>query len=102
MIRSSYRLHGTLATNESAPDDLFGDDAPLSGDIAWACVVYSMVPYLGVLFILPAFAAIIYGSLSPVVNRQRNLSMMTAAAIFILAAQIILWWLLYLIPKIGI
>ncbi|MEP6704181.1 MAG: hypothetical protein ABJB34_05200 [Acidobacteriota bacterium] len=74
-------------------------------DTAWACTVYSMVPYLGILFV--PFAIVFSGF--GFVRARRRLSgdrprflLCAVLSSVILAVQLLLWWLLYFIPKIGI
>ena len=63
-----------------------------------------MVPYLGILFIP---FALVFGGLD-YISRRRELGnhrptlVPVALSVFLLAAQLLLWWLLYLIPEIGI
>ncbi|MEO6334013.1 MAG: hypothetical protein ABIO91_03445 [Pyrinomonadaceae bacterium] len=76
-----------------------------NADTAWACTVYSMVPYLGVLFVPFALA---FSGLGFVRARRRSSSdgprflLCAGVSSLILAIQLMLWSLLYLIPKIGI
>ncbi len=74
-------------------------------DITWACIVYSMVPYLGILFVPFALAASVVGIVRarrrPSRERYRFL-FLAGLSVVILAIQIFLWWLLYYIPNIGV
>ncbi len=88
------------------PESLFGDTRPLVSNAAWACTVYSMVPYLGLLFVPLAIA---FGWLGYLKDRRlrgsdeaRATLVPLALSLILLSVQIVLWWLLYLIPKIGI
>lgn len=108
-IRSSYGMQRRplkMETNANAPSDLFERQRNVVSDTAWACVVYSMVPYLGILFVPLAF---ITGGIGYAVARQRPqlgggrmAGICVALSVAILAVQIFLWWLLYIIPEIGI
>lgn len=106
-IRSSYRLQRQNLEMEfgtKAKTALFEGETSGTAQAAWACVVYSMVPYLGVLFIPIAFAVagVGYFSASKNIARNRRLTGICfglSAAILVL--QVGLWWLLYLIPKIS-
>ena len=87
-------------------EQLFEPDSNAVSDTAWACVVYSMVPYLGILFVPLAFAA---GTLGVYVSYRRpgyggrQMAMICLGlSVVILTIQIFLWWLLYVIPEIGI
>lgn len=73
---------------------------------AWACTVYSMVPYIGIVFILPA---LLTGGFSYFRARRRDLAeeerqavICVGVSLVVLSIQLVLWWLLYLIPEIGI
>ena len=63
-----------------------------------------MVPYIGVVFILPA---LLTGGFSYFRARRRNGPKRKRKAYMhrgelVLSIQLVLWWLLYLIPEIGI
>lgn len=105
MIRSSYRLQRRQLTREPQPalsEKLFETaDDPIA-DIAWAGLVYSFVPYLGILF---TPVALIVGSLDLVRSARRGeikrpLRGM-AIAVVVGTIQIFLWYLLYEVPKLG-
>lgn len=73
--------------------------------MAWACFVYSLVPYLGILFIPFTFLVGGFGYFVSV--RQPNLGGRKLAlasfglSFVVLAAQVFLWWLLYVIPELA-
>lgn len=80
------------------------NENPVS-ETAWACVVYSFVPYLGILFVPFAF---LIGSFGVLVSYRkpyvggRKLSLVSIGLSFaVLVVQIFLWWLLYIIPELG-
>lgn len=109
-IRSSYRLQGRnfgfLSSKSEHRDDLFEINRNPVSETAWASCVYSFVPYLGILFV--PFTLII-GSLGFAVSIThpemggRKMSLTSVGLSFIvLAVQIFLWWLLYIIPEIGV
>jgi hypothetical protein len=87
-------------------DNLFTERRSLASSAAWACVVYSMVPYLGILFLPFGFLISSIGFASA--YRSSDDSEMRSAKIclglsgMILFCQLLLWWLLYLIPETGI
>jgi len=107
-LRSSYGLQRKHLgiTEQHTPVALFQEVKNSVSETAWACVVYAMVPYLGILFIPFAFFAGSYGYV--VARRRPNLDggrlalICIALSFVILAVQIFLWWLLYIIPEIGI
>ena len=81
------------------------DNPHSRSDTAWACTVYSMVPYLGIVFVPFALVASGYGYVRA--RRRRSddsgrFLLLAGLSAFVLAVQLLLWWLLYLIPKIGI
>jgi hypothetical protein len=78
--------------------NLFEPEGQASSQIAWACVVYSMVPYLGILFIPAAFAAIGTAFFS---SRGWREAAHLLATFFLLIVQLLLWWLLYVIPELS-
>lgn len=107
-LRSSYGLQRrdlNLSNSERHPVYLFREDKNAVSETAWACVVYSMVPYLGILFV--PFALLIGGYGYYVSMRRPYLGGRALAAIslglslLVLAIQIMLWWLLYIIPELG-
>ena len=110
-IRSSYGMQRKALTIEkpaaaASPLSLFTVERNAMSDTAWACVVYSMGPYLGILFVPLAF---VIGGIGYVVARQRpqlggkRIAIVSVGLSFgILVVQIFLWWLLYIIPEIGI
>lgn len=109
-IRSSYGLQGKsfgfLSKKGEHTEDLFNINRNPIAETAWASCVYSFVPYLGILFIP---VTLIIGSLGIAVAVKnpelggRKMSLASIGVSFIvLAVQIFLWWLLYIIPEIGI
>src|SRR5687767_13849741 len=88
----------------SQDDNIFDDSGPLTSSVAWACTVYSMVPYLGILFVPFAmvFGGIDYVSRRHGLGNRRAPLLPVTLSVFLLAIQLLLWWLLYLIPEIGI
>lgn len=107
-IRSSYRLQGRVLPTSSVnlEGELFRRQRSSIYDTAWACTVYSMVPYLGILFVPLAIGV---GSAGYVITRGRSEAGAGRDALFcvgfgivLLIIQLFLWWLLYIIPEIGI
>ena len=108
-IRASYRLQGKnfQFENQQREDvtDLFQRNKNAVSETAWACFVYSLVPYLGILFI--PLTIIIGVSGFAVAQKQpqlggRKLSLVSIGLSFpVLIIQIFLWWLLYIIPELS-
>lgn len=79
---------------------LFEERRDLTQDTAWASVVYSLVPYLGILFVPIALVA----SVMLLVRGGEAAGRGTRYIVFSIAIgtfQVFLWWLLYFIPTIG-
>ncbi|MET0752438.1 MAG: hypothetical protein ABWZ66_03655 [Pyrinomonadaceae bacterium] len=108
-LRSSYRMQGKTFLIENSKKEeitnLFERNENSVAHTAWACVVYSFVPYLGILFVPLAFLVGGFGYF--VSYRQPNLGgrrlalACIALSFIVLAIQIFLWWLLYIIPELG-
>lgn len=77
-------------------------DPNSTADTAWACTVYSLVPYLGILFVPFALALSGFGFSRAVSRDRRPFLLSAAASLVILIVQLLLWWLLYLIPERGL
>ena len=76
---------------------VFGENKPFASSAVWACVVYSLVPFVGVIFVPFVF---VFGVVA-VVRGERPVFKAMAAGVVILIAQLVLWWLLYAVPKWG-
>lgn len=109
-IRASYGLQGRhLEFEKPLPDDpksLFEENKNAVSQTAWACVVYSMVPYLGILFIPFAFVVGGFGYFvsyrRPQLGGRKLAAACIGLSVVVLAVQVFLWWLLYIIPEIGL
>ena len=108
-LRASYRLQGKTCLVENAKREeitnLFEKNENSAAATAWACGVYSMVPYLGILFVPFAFAVGGFGFLvahrRPQLGGRRLALACIGLSFVILIFQIFLWWLLYIIPELG-
>lgn len=109
-LRSSYRLQGKsfLVENAKAEEeitDLFTINRNPVSEMAWASFVYSMVPFLGILFIPVTFVIGICGvgvSLKHPKAGGKQLSLISMGLSFpVLGIQIFFWWLLYIIPELA-
>ena len=87
---------------DQSADPLFTRGAEPGSSTAWACVVYSLVPLLGIVFIPLAFAFGVYSVLRPSEPRGSSDAIkLFVATVLILCAQLGLWWLLFLIPEMA-
>ena len=82
--------------------NLFEENKNTASETAWAFAIYSMVPYLGILF---CPGAVVMGSVGVLISYRkpklgggRTSVMSIAGGFFVLGIQIFLWWLLYYIP----
>ena len=106
-IRSAHRLQGKSFLVENAETeeitDLFAREENAVSETAWACFVYSMVPYLGIIFVPMTFvvggAGIAASYKYPKIGGRKLAVLSVGLSFVVLAIQILLWWLLYLVPK---
>ncbi|MEQ1762524.1 MAG: hypothetical protein ABL984_05180 [Pyrinomonadaceae bacterium] len=70
-----------------------------AGSAVWACAVYSLVPFVGVVFV-PFIFVFGIGSLIAGASLHRQTAFRAmCAGVLIAAFQLVLWWLLYAAPK---
>ncbi len=108
-LRSSQHLQGKAFLVENAETeeitDLFEVNRNTVSEMAWASFVYSMVPYIGVLFIPFTLIVGTYGVGVAIRHPKaggKKLSLMSIGlSFFVLGIQIFLWWLLYIIPELS-
>ncbi len=109
-LRASYRLQGKSfqfekAAAEKPPENLFEENKNSASATASAFVVYSLVPYLGILFCPGAFVMGGIGAFKahrqPFLGGGKTSVYSIALSLIIFAIQILLWWLLYIIPELG-
>ena len=112
-IRASYRLQNksfdfgaALAPPPAEIIDLFEQNKNSVSQTAWACVVYSMVPYLGILFVPLAFViggcGYFVAVRKPALGGRRLALVSFGLSLVVLLVQVFLWWLLYIIPELGV
>ena len=108
-LRSSYRMQGRRISHaDPTPEktaDLFSINRNSVSEVAWACFVYSLVPYLGILFVP---FTIMIGSLGlgvylrrPVLGGARLAGVSIGLSFVVFGVQVFLWWLLYIIPELA-
>ena len=111
-LRASYRMQGRAFVFERSEieksgemTDLFEQNTNAVSQTAWACLVYSLVPYLGILFIPFTFFIGGFGYFTAIRQPHlggRRLALISIGVSFVvLGVQIFLWWLLYIIPELG-
>lgn len=106
-LRASYRLQGKSFQFEKSVDrpaeNLFAENKNSASATASAFVVYSLVPYLGILFCPGAFVMGGIGALKahrqPFLGGGKTSLYSVALSVLIFAVQILLWWLLYIVPE---
>ena len=101
--RVSVRMRAVVAfcapfvknSGMAAADDvsLFEEKKPFASSAVWACVVYSLVPFVGVVFVPFIFVFGIAG-----IVRGENVARAMGAGIGLVLIQSVLWWLLYVVP----
>lgn len=108
-LRASYLLQTKTFTTENARaeeiNSLFEINKNSASESAKALVVYSLVPYLGILF---CPFALLWGGIGVLVARRqphlgggRASVYSIAAAVIIFFVQVFLWWLFYVVPELG-
>ena len=105
-LRASYRLQGkSFSVEKKEVTNLFERNKNSISQTAWACLVYSFVPYLGILFVpftvgIGSFAYLT-AIRQPDLGGRKMALMSISISFIVLAVQIFLWWLLYIIPELG-
>ena len=108
-LRASYRMQGKTLQFEpkslQEKTNLFEENKNSASTTAWAFVVYSLVPYLGILF---CPGALLMGGIGayvsyrkPYLGGGRTSAYSIVLSFVIFGLQIFLWWLLYIIPELG-
>lgn len=108
-LRASYRLQSigfqVAAKSEGETKNLFEKNENSWLELARAFLVYALVPYLGILF---APGAIVMSGVGAFRARRRWRSGELKSAVLnivlsllVCAAQILFWWLLYIVPELG-
>jgi hypothetical protein len=110
-LKASYNLRSRTAKRDISPPKsnemrkLFAEDHNGAASTAMAFTVYSLVPYLGILF---CPGALVFGSIGLAVSFQKpqlggrqSATYSLLLGSIILAIQILLWWLLYIVPELN-
>ena len=106
-LRASNRLQGKIFSAENTQKretvNLFQTNKNSASESAMALVVYSLVPYLGILFCPFAFVCGVGGVLvalrQPHLGGKRASFYSVVLTIFIFFFQVFLWWLFYVVPE---
>jgi hypothetical protein len=107
VLRASYRLQGKSFPLEQKREivNLFETNKNSASDTAAAFVVYSLVPYLGILFcpgaLLMGGVGIFVSYRKPYLGGRKKSAYSIFLSVVVFAMQILLWWLLYYIPELG-
>ena len=74
---------------------LFEESKPFASSAVWACVVYSLVPFVGIVFVpfIFVFGVVAAWKGDPVDRRA------FIVGVVVLIGQLVLWWLLYVVPN---
>lgn len=108
-LRASYKLQGKQIRYDSASPEktknLFKQNENSASTTAWAFAVYSLVPYLGIIFCPFAMIIGVFGMIAarrkPHLGGRKAASASIAVGLIIFVVQTFLWFLLYFIPKMG-
>lgn len=108
-LRASYRLQGKIFPVENQPKEetpnLFATNKNGASESAKALIVYSLVPYLGILFCPFALVSGVVGAFvafrNPPLGGGQTSLYAVILSIIIFLAQIFLWWLFYIVPELG-
>jgi hypothetical protein len=108
-LRASYRLQGKNfqfeKSDERGAENLFAENKNSASATAAAFLVYSLVPYLGILFCPGAFVmggvGIFVSYRKPYLGGGKTSLYSIVLSVVVFAVQIFLWWLLYIIPELG-
>ncbi len=96
-----------LVENSGANEmtDLFEVNRNPVSEIAWACFVYSLVPYLGILFVpltlVIGVAGVAVFLRRPSAGGGKLSAASVVLSLVVIGVQVFLWWLLYIIPELG-
>jgi hypothetical protein len=104
-LKASYRNKTWQDENRPEPNVLYKENKNGASETAWAFTVYSMVPYLGILF---SPGAVLIGGIGmflsyrkPGLGGARTSKFSIGIGTLVLLFQLFLWWLLYYIPTLD-
>jgi hypothetical protein len=104
-LKASYRKRLWQSEDRQEMNVLYEENKNGASETAWAFTVYSLVPYLGILF---CPGAVVMGGIGmfvsyrkPKLGGARISAISIAGGFLVLGLQIFLWWLLYYIPTLN-
>lgn len=112
-LRASYNLREkpkkpnlpTPIPKSNEIKKLFVENKNNASSTAMAFVVYSLVPYLGILFcpgaLLMGSVGLLVSFQKPQLGGRQTATYSLLLGSIVLAIQVLLWWLLYIIPELG-
>lgn len=90
-----------LRSPPSEENALFREERDLAASVLWASLVYSLVPFLGIVFVPVAAAICVFRLIRNRDDSAKSLFKYLISSIVILLAQLGLWWLLYAVPTLN-
>jgi hypothetical protein len=78
--------------------ELFEQKKPFASSAVWACTVYSLVPFVGIVFIPFVFLFGIVAAMTGHGSQRRSAVKAMGAGVLVLIVQAVLWWLMYMVP----
>jgi hypothetical protein len=101
-LRASYKKQTWQNEERKEMKSLFEENKNAASETARAFAIYSMVPYLGILFcpgaVVMGGVGMLVSYRKPALGGGRTSAWSIAGGFLVLAFQIFLWWLLYYIP----
>jgi hypothetical protein len=110
-LRASYSLRSQSAkraVSQSISNEmrkLFTEDRNGAATTAMAFMIYSLVPYLGILF---CPGTLVFGGIGlaisfqkPQLGGRQSSTYSLLLGLIILVVQMLLWWLLYIVPELN-
>jgi hypothetical protein len=104
-LKASYRKRLWQSEDRHETSVLYEENKNGASETAWAFTVYSLVPYIGILF---CPGAVLMGGIGMLVSYRKpklggaRMSVISIAGGFlVLGLQVFLWWLLYYIPTLN-
>jgi hypothetical protein len=104
-LKASYRKRLWQSEERQEMNVLYEENRNGASETAWAFTVYSLVPYLGILFcpgaVLMGGIGMLVSYRKPKLGGARMSAISIAGGFLVLGLQMFLWWLLYYIPTLN-